>query len=69
MAEQTTKRKGPGRPRTGRDADFTVAIKPDLKVQFKRHCKTHNLNVSKLFEDWVQDLMSNPAQPELTGNA
>lgn len=69
MAEQKTERKSGGRPPTGRNADFTVTMKPELRAKFKQHCKVHKLNVSLLFEEWVQELMANPAQPELAESA
>uniref|UniRef100_UPI003F495E2C hypothetical protein n=1 Tax=Amycolatopsis sp. CA-151526 TaxID=3239921 RepID=UPI003F495E2C len=58
-----------GRPRTGRDDDFTVAIKPDVKKRFKDYCRARKINASALFEQWVEQEMRNPSQPELAESA
>jgi len=40
-------------------------MKPELREQFKEYCRSHKINASALFEQWVMRELDNPSQPEL----
>ena len=57
--------RGRGRPKTGRDGDIKIPVKPSLKAEFVAYCKARNIKPVDLFEQWVTRELANPSQPEL----
>ncbi|WP_329073509.1 RepB family protein [Amycolatopsis sp. NBC_01480] len=61
--------RGPGRPRTNRDAEIKLPVKSELKNDLVAYCKARKIRPVDLFEQWITRELANPSQPTLAESA